>query len=350
MHEGMKGSSKTYPAARSLKIKRLARIVSTGVGMPEEVVTNQDIIDEFNLIVTDRAVQFSLGISERRRGPHLEKVSKYLYTATKMCLDRAQIAPEKIDRIIYTRLMGEHLIPATSIRLLQRLGVKTGIPVMDISAACSGFMHAMELGLGCINSGDDYVLLLGGDCAAISSEAPVVKDTRTIFLNGDGFAAALLGVSDYKSFLCSYFYTDSSIGDFATIPFGSLILNSEKKFDKNMFNLNMPDGQKIHQSVLDSCRIISEQLLSEAGLTINDIDFVITSDQTTLVWKDQLKELGVRENQSVSCFHKFGNTVAAMTPINLHEAISTGKLKRGMTVMIMAHGAGASGGGFIVKY
>ncbi len=83
---------------------------------------------------------------------------------------------------------------------------------------------------------------------------------------------------------------------------------------------------------------------------MSDIDFFITSDQTQLVWEDQVKSLGLSESQSVSCFHKYGNTIAAMVPLNLHEAIETGKLQRGMTVLLMGHGAGASGGESIFTY
>jgi len=346
----MTGSSKTYPGPRPLIASRYAELAATGAGLPAEIVTNQNIIDECNLIASDRAVQHSIGIKERRRGAYDEKVSRYLCEAAEMCLARANLDAEKIDRIIYTKLIGEHLIPATALRVLERLGVKRGIPVTDISAACSGFMHALELGISCINAGDDYVLVLGGDRSAVSGRAAVVKDTRTIFLNGDGFAAALLAVSTTQKFLSCYFYTDSSISHFATIPFGSRMLNSGGPFDKDMLNLNMPDGQNIHKSVLDSCRIIADRLLAAARITLKDIDFFITSDQTTLVWKDQLQILGFSPEQSVSCFHKYGNTVAAMTPLNLHEAIITGKLKRGMLVMMMAHGAGASGGGFIFRY
>lgn len=166
----------------------------------------------------------------------------------------------------------------------------------------------------------------------------------------DAVGAAILGVSATQKFRCSYFYTDSSIGDFATIPFGSKVLNAEQVVQRQLFNLIMPDGQRIHQSVLDSCRLIADQLLALAGMTISEIDFFITSDQTALVWKDQVALLGFKPEQSVSCFHKYGNTVAAMAPLNLHEAIVTGKLQRGMTVMMMAHGAGASGGGVIFEY
>lgn len=343
-------SNKIYPPGRPLILKRNAEVIATGAGMPEEVVTNQDIIDEFNLIASDRAVQFSIGIKERRRAAHTAQVSEFLCEAAKQCMERSKIDPGKIDRIIYCKLFGEHAVPATSLRVLERMGIRKGIPVMDIFAACSGFMHATELALSCINAGDDYVLILGGDIATINKEACVERDTRTIFLNGDGFAAMLLGYSERSNFKSSYFYTDSDIADMAYIPFGTEVLNKTLKFDSKILNMAMPDGQKIHKSVLDSCKIISDRLLKLAGLTFKDIDFFITSDQTHLVWQDQVKLLGFSENQSVSCFHKFGNTIAAMTPLNLNEAIETGKLKRGMTVMMMAHGAGASGGGFIFTY
>jgi len=55
-----------FPEIKPLKIERYAKIVSTGVGLPERVVTNQDIIDEYDIIATDRAVRYSVGIVERR--------------------------------------------------------------------------------------------------------------------------------------------------------------------------------------------------------------------------------------------------------------------------------------------
>ncbi|HEY5956047.1 MAG TPA: 3-oxoacyl-[acyl-carrier-protein] synthase III C-terminal domain-containing protein [Polyangiaceae bacterium] len=346
----MIGSTKAYPKGRCLRLGRNASVLGTGAGLPEEVVTNQDLIDELSLMATDRAVRFSVGIHERRRGSFDVTCAEYLAGAALECCERARLDPERIDRIIYARLFGDHSIPATSLRVLQRLGLTRRIPVMDISAACSGFLHAMELGLSYINAGDDHVLILGGDRGAMAAGNLVAKDTRTVFLNGDGFAAMLLGATHVPKFRSSYFYTDSDLADFAQIPFGTALLNQSLEFNPEMLTVKMPDGRKIHQSVLDSCRIVSSRLLELASMTWNDIDFLITSDQTHLVWKDQLAVLGLPESKSVSCFHKYGNTVAAMAPLNLNEAIITGKLTRGMTVMMMGHGAGASGGGFIFEY
>jgi 3-oxoacyl-[acyl-carrier-protein] synthase III len=350
MPDRMVGSRRQYPPGRPLLLARNARVAGTGACLPDEVVRNQDLIDELGLTATDRAVEYSLGIRERRRGRLDIPCADYLVRAGRECLDRAGVDPSAVDRVIYARLFGDHAIPSTASVVCRKLGLRQGVPAMDISAACSGFLHAMGLALGFINAGDERVLVLGGDRSALAKHMPVTKDTRTIFLNGDGFAAALLERSDQPNFKSSYFYTDSDLADFATVPFGTELLNGSQDFGPGMLALAMPDGRKIHQSVLDSCRIISERLLALAGLGLNDIDFFITSDQTHLVWKDQLKQLGVPESKSVSCFPKYGNTVAAMSPLNLNEAIVSGVLRRGMTVMMMGHGAGASGGGFIFTH
>lgn len=350
MSDQMIGSSLQYPPARPVVYRRHARILGSGAGIPEIRVSNQDIIDQHQLIASDRAVQFSIGIQERRHVQSGSPPSKYLHMAVQECLKNAQVAPEQVDRILYARLVGDHAIPTTALKVLERMGVRQGIPVMDLSVACSGFLHATEMALNMINCGDRYVLVLGGDRAAIHAGAQVVKDTRTIFLNGDGFAAVLYGYDEKQHFFARYFYTDSSIGDFAYIPFGTELLKNHGTPQEDSFNLAMPNGPHIHQSIIDSCQIIAERLLTSSGMSWSDIDFLITSDQTSMAWKAQLETLKIPEEKSCSCFYKYGNTVAAMVPLNLHEAISTGKLQRGMTVMMMGHGAGASGGGFIFRY
>lgn len=346
----MIGSSMRYPPSRPWNPTRFGRLLGTGVGIPETVVTNQDLIDGNNLIASDRAVQFSIGIKERRHVLPGTPPSKYLADAARMALANSGVSADKVDRIVYARLAGDHAIPATALKVLERLGIRQGIPVMDVSVACSGFLHATELALSFIDGGDDHVLVLAGDKAGIDSGAKVQKDTRTIFLNGDGFAAALYGHCPDRKFHARYFYTDSSIGEFAYIPFGTAFFAEGAPFRQGLFNLAMPDGPSIHQSIVDSCRIVVGRLLEQAGLTISDIDFLVTSDQTTLSWKAQLQLLGIPEEKSCSCFHKYGNTVAAMVPLNLHEAISTGRLRRGMKLLLIGHGAGASAGGFVLDY
>ena len=160
----------------------------------------------------------------------------------------------------------------------------------------------------------------------------------------------LLGVSEAQHFLASYLYTDNTYFEYSYIPFGTEMLNKTRAFDGELFNMQMPDGRVVHNAVVDCTEIVAERLLEQTDLGIRDIDVFVFSDQTTLTWQAQLRKLGVPKKKSNSRFATYGNTVAALSPINLHEMISDGRLQRGMTVMMIAQGAGASGGGLIFRY
>lgn len=343
-------STLEYLDCQPLNVTRYARVLSTSVSLPEQVVSNDDIIQRYDLIATDRAVRHAIGIEERRYADDETSVSDLLHGAAVQCLERAEVAPEQLDRVIYTKLLGDQIVPATSIKVLEKLGIRRGIPAFDILAACSGFVHLMDMAIRYIDSGDDYVLILGGDICSRLADTKSRKDTRTIFLQGDAAVGMLLGVSETQHFLASYLYTDNTYFDYSYIPFGSEMLNKTKAFDDDMFNMQMPDGMVIHQSVIDSCAIVTDKLLQEAGFSVEEIDAFITSDQTTMTWEAQLQRMNVPKDKSASMFFKRGNTVAALSPSNLHEMIERGRLRRGMTVLFMAHGAGASGGGLIFKY
>jgi len=343
-------SKMTYPPSQALRIDRHAQILSTSVVVPPKVVTNDDIIQRYDLIATDRAVQYAIGIRERRYADDDTRVSDMLCDAAKICLHKAGIQADQLDRIIYTKLMGDYITPATSIKILEKLGGKRGIPAFDILAACSGFIHLIDMAIRYIDSGDDYVLILGGDITSRLAGTKSKKDTRTIFLQGDAVVGMLLGVSPDQHFWASYLYTDNTFYDYSYIPFGTELLNKTKNFNDEIFNMQMPDGMVIHQSVIDASEIVAQKLLEQSGLAMDDIDVFIFSDQTTMTWEAQLKALKIPKEKSASMFCIYGNTVAALSPINLNAMIEDGRLQRGMEVMMMAQGAGASGGGFIFTY
>ncbi|AEV68467.1 ketoacyl-ACP synthase III [Acetivibrio clariflavus] len=340
-----------FPEIRPLNIDRYARIISTGVGLPKAVVTNQDIIDEFKLLATDRAVQYSLGIKERRWSDFDEKVEDLMMAAVEQCLETANIDIEKVDRVIFTKLFGDYQVPATSIGLLRKFKAKKGIPAFDICSACSGFMHAMDLAIRYVATGDDYVLILGGSVIAKCVRLWKSPDPKTVFLFGDAIAAMLIGYSETKSFLASYLLTNHSLYDNAKVNFGTEFLRSGMEdLNPSIFYMRIADGNIVFNSSAKYAKVIAEKLLRETGLTMEDIDFFVTSDQSEKIWEAQLKELNIPKEKSQSLFHKYGNTVSAMSPINLHDLIVSGRLKRGNLVMMQAHGAGASSGGMIFRY
>lgn len=340
-----------FPDIRPLKVERQSNIISMGVGLPERVVSNQEIIDKYNIIATDRAVRFSLGINERRWVSGDERLEVLMAKAVRECLSKAEINIEQVDRVIYTKLIGDYQIPALSVALLKELGTTVGIPAFDISSACSGFIHAMDLAVRSIASGDDYVLIIGGGATSTGLQRWKIANSKTIFLYGDGITAMLLGKSDTQHFISSYIFTNSDLYNVAYIPYGTSVLrDGMKEIDYEMIYMRIDNGSLVMESSVEHAKVICEKLLMDAGLTINDIDFFVTSDQSTVIWEAQLKALNIPKEKSVSCFYKYGNTVASMSPLNLYELIETGRLKRGNIVMMQGHGAGASSGGFIFKY
>ena len=339
-----------FPMARPLRITKHAKILSTGMFVPQNVVTNDDIIKRWDLIATDRAVKYSLGINERRWDDQNLAMSEMLVKATLDCLTKINFPADKLDRVIFARLFGDQNVPATALKVLKLLGCSKAIPAVDITAACSGFMHALDLGIKGINAGDDYTLILSGAMTKNLQNEFVNPEDQTIFLMGDAAVAVLLGPAEKEHFKCSYFYTNHTEFDIAYVPFGSATLNRSFKVCPELLSMKISNGYAIHQSVLASCKIIAGELMRVTHYGIDDLDFFITSDQTTLVWLDQLRELGIPQEKSASLFKKYGNTVAAMSPLILNELIESGRLKRGMKVMMMAHGAGSSAGGVVFIY
>lgn len=340
-----------FPDIRPLNIERFARIMAIGVGLPENVVTNQDIIDRYNIMATDRAVEFSLGIKERRWVDIDQKLEDLMANAVNHCLERAGIKIDEVSRVIYTRLLGDYQVPAASVGLLRKLSASIGIPAFDISSACSGFMHAMDLAIRYIASGDEYILVIGGGITSTGIQTWKKPNPKTVFLFGDAIVAMLIGLSETKHFLASYIITNYKLYDNALIPCGTHLLQANTPdLDYDIFNMRVMDGNLIQQSAVEYSKVIAEKLLSVAGLALADIDYFVTSDQSVKIWEAQLKALGIPSGKSVSLFSKYGNTVAAMSPLNLNELIETGRLKRGHLVMMMAHGAGASSGGMIFRY
>src|SRR5215213_8305965 len=170
-----------------------ANIVSTGIYVPEKVITNDDLSrilgEDINEFVTS-----VLGIHERHVCADNESTADLATHAGRQALEAARLDASKLDLIILATDTPEQLSPATSVVVQHRIGaVNAG--TFDINSACAGFVTAFDTAAKYVKADPNYkhVLVLG--VYAMSKFLDwTEKKTATIFADGAG--AVVLKATD----------------------------------------------------------------------------------------------------------------------------------------------------------
>jgi len=88
-------------------------------------------------------------------------------------------------------------------------------------------MHALDLAIRYIDSGDDYIIILGGGITSQGIQIWKQPNQKTIFLFGDAVVAVLIGYSEVKHFLASYLMTNHLLYDNALFRLGQPFLKTK---------------------------------------------------------------------------------------------------------------------------
>jgi 3-oxoacyl-[acyl-carrier-protein] synthase-3 len=99
----------------------------------------------------------------------------------------------------------------------------------------------------------------------------------------------------------------------------------------------------------NATREIYQNLREESGLSIQDINLVLVTENNAQIRELTLETLGVSEANSISLLKNYGNTMSAMLPLLLDSGWKSGRIQPGMNIMLISHGEGISGGGMIYK-
>src|SRR5438093_3487287 len=181
----MKRQPRSSP--RSHKTLRTVSIVGTGSYVPEKVLTNADLsrmVDTSDEWITTRT-----GIKERRIAARDEYTSDMATKAALNAIEQAKISPNEINLILVATATPGMLFPATACFVQKKIGA-VNAACLDVSAACAGFLFALEIAQQFIRSHTyDTVLVIGADkLTSITNWT----DRNTCVLFGDGAGAAIL--------------------------------------------------------------------------------------------------------------------------------------------------------------
>ncbi|MDA3926361.1 MAG: ketoacyl-ACP synthase III [Kiritimatiellae bacterium] len=323
-----------------------AKITGVGKAVPETRLTNADL--EKMVDTTDEWISKRVGIKERRIAQEGEYNSTFATAAAKDALKMANLDPKDIDFIIVGTTTPDTIYPSVACLVQNNIGaVNAG--VLDVAAACTGFIYASSIAWGMIRSG------LMKNILVIASEINTAmvdwSDRDTCILFGDGAGAAVYTASDdlNKGVLSMELGGDGSLKDLLVLP-----NSGSRKYTNADGTLTMRatqmTGNEVFKNAVRHMYEAALSVLAQADKTSEDVTLLIAHQANIRIIDAVSKRLKLPKEKVFVNIEKYGNTSAATIPIALAEAVENGQIKSGELLVIDAFGAGLTWGAMAIRW
>lgn len=311
-------------------------ITSTGSYTPEQVLTNDELVKRFGLTVDDAWIVEKTGIRSRHWLMPGETTSDLAVRAAQRCLERANVLPSEVDRLILATISPDMPSPSTATIVSRKLGLHC--MAFDVSAACSGFIYGLEIAAGAIQMGARKVLVIGVDAR---SRYLNPKDHRSMVLFADGAGCALVEPSSQPGLLSIVSGAQGQAQMGAYIPAGGAQRpTSIETVMAGEHYLQVDPKTDIFRMFVAHVSDVCQQALARAGLRIEDVDVFLTHQGNGPLIHLVAQAMGVAPEAVVNEVANHGNTAGASVPIVLDELIQSARVKPGSVVLLSAVGAG----------
>ena len=320
----------------------------TGVGMyaPEKILDNKyfESIVETN----DEWIRTRTGISERRI---LENgaTSDLAARAALDLFEKHNVNPLDIDAIIVATVTPDMFFPATACLVQNKIGANNAWG-FDVSAACSGFLFALQTGASFVESGRyKKVLVIGADKMSAITD---YTDRNICILFGDAGSAVLLEPTEDKSLgLQDSILRIDGTGKDALYMLGGGSLNpaSHETVDKKWHYIYQ-DGKAVFKVAVKGMADVSAELMEKSNLKSEDIAYLVPHQANLRIIDATAQRMGISKDKVMINIDKYGNTTAATIPLCLTEYYRDGKVKKGDNLILSAFGAGYTWGAIHVVW
>jgi len=323
-----------------------AKIVGTGMAVPERILTNADL--EKMMDTSDEWITTRSGIKERRIADEKIAASDLALEASLKALDEAKLKPQDLDLIIVGTVTPDFLLPSTACVLQDRLGNKTAA-VMDVVAACAGFIYGLSVAKAFVNTGQFKSALVIG--VEILSKFTNWEDRNTCVLFGDGAGAAIVQASKGEGGIVStYISGDGSLANLLHAPIGGTRTPLTKEnIDLKQHKIIMA-GSEVFKSAVRAMGDSALKVIELAGLKSGDIDLLIPHQANIRIIEATAKRLKLPMERVYVNIDKYGNTSSASVPMALDEAKRKGRIKKGDKVVLVAFGGGFTWGAALIEW
>jgi 3-oxoacyl-[acyl-carrier-protein] synthase III len=322
---------------------RRTRVIGTGGYLPERVVTNHDlarVVDTSDEWIVERT-----GIRERRIAAEGELTSDLAVAAARAALARADVGAERIDLIVVATSTPDNTFPACAAAVQRKLGASRAA-AFDVQAVCSGFVYALAIADNFVKASQaDTVLVIGSETF---SRILDWTDRSTCVLFGDGAGAVVLrgergtGTAFDRGLLASHLGADGR-------HYEDLYVDGGPSSTGTAGHLRM-HGREVFRHAVQTLTAASQRVLEAAGLSVDDMDWLVPHQANRRILDSVARRLGVSENRVLVTVDRHANTSAASIPLALAEADADGRLRRDQLLVANAMGGGFTWGAALLRW
>ncbi len=327
---------------RTPVLRTTLRIAGLGTYVPEHRITNE----ELSAIVDtdDEWIQRRTGIRERRKARPDEFTSDLCLGAVDaLVAGGASLAA--VDYVVAATISPDYQFPSVSAIVQNKLGLRN-VGAIDISAACAGFVYALDLADALISTGRARnVLVVAGETLTKITD---YSDRSMCILFGDGAGAALVTPDDGlgSGILARRLNSDGAAGK-------HLFMTALKKEIAGIVepeHLMRQNGRAVYEWVVTNVTAGINELLSSAQLAPHEIDWFIPHSANMRMTEAVRERCRIPAEKTLTSMRWFGNTSTASIPLALAPAIADGRIKRGDRVLLYGFGGGLVEAGLLLRW
>jgi 3-oxoacyl-[acyl-carrier-protein] synthase-3 len=311
-----------------------AALVAVGAAFPDGSVPTADIAAPLG--IDAEWIVRRTGVQARRRLPQDGSLCALAETAARRALAAAETEAREVDLLLLATMTPDAITPHGAATVAAGLGAwRAG--TMDVNAACTGFLAALSMAVGQVESGRaEVALVIGADAM---SRVLDYGDRVTAGIFGDGAGAVVVRAlppgeaSRVGPFVLE---SDGAAGDAIVTPWPAGPVRME--------------GQRTFRRAVDALVDVGERAAGLAGVRVEDLDLVVLHQANQRITAAVGERLALPGDRVVDCIASIGNTTSASVPTALAVAAEDGRLRPGARVLLGAFGAGLAWGGTVVEW
>lgn len=319
-----------------------ASITAIGSYVPERVLTNthmEALVDTSHEWIVKRT-----GIVERRAAAADEYASDLSIAAVRDLIARYPVTLEDVDYILVATSTPDTIVPSVASRVQAAFHIKN-CGVLDVQAACAGFVSALHTAAGLLASRICRKILVIG--AETLTKVTDYTDRSTCILFGDGAAAVLVEAEQQDSFLATYTATEGEGGHHVYCShlsehIGSQPIHSTGKLIQN--------GREVYKWAVTRVSEGIAKLLKQQELETGDIDWFIPHSANLRMIEAICERTGISMEQTLHSLVHYGNTSAASIPLALDLGIREGKVKKNDLLLLYGFGGGLTQAALLLRW